>query len=482
VIHAFADADSRPSVYSAAHWSGTQIKLTNGHDEPMFGFLKPAFRDTNYRQAYARCCSMQHLEFGVSSLPFLSYESVLLYLLTVECGLNPGPPASTPTCCRLRTSRLHREEPDAPFAQISAAFGVLLGLIKLDDDVRDEGRLISRLAHWALSRQQTAVHAVFTSIDDTFSDRVAELIDEHLELERNWQQRRVSLEEYAEPTARSFGYLFSLAARLDTRADGHCLPGSQPANAINAIPPQELLTAIGESIGRAILTFDCARDWEDDQRRGQFNPLPDEAAIPAALDLACASLDEAAWLCETHCGESSLSARVLTSVFERAARFTPRRTARAKRPAWKQQLSDWGLLREPGYVYARCDCCEITVCCDGVGEAATCCGGAGEAAEGATCCSGGHGCGCEACLCCGDDCCDPCVDKSSGRTAELEKLIGDTAFTRTRLKPNGVVLVNGQRERARSEEGTIPVNTRVEVIGVQRSRLIVRPVDEPQHD
>ena len=112
----------------------------------MFGFLKPAFRDTNYRQAYARCCSMQHLEFGVSSLPFLSYESVLLYLLTVECGLNPGPPASTPTCCRLRTSRLHREEPDAPFAQISAAFGVLLGLIKLDDDVRDEGRLISGLS------------------------------------------------------------------------------------------------------------------------------------------------------------------------------------------------------------------------------------------------------------------------------------------------------------------------------------------------
>lgn len=121
----------------------------------MFGFLRPSFRDVEYRQAYARCCSMQHLEFGVSSLPFLSYESVLLYLLAVESGLNPGPPASTPTCCRLRTSARLRDDPDASFARFSAAFGVLLGLIKLDDDVRDEGRMMSRFAHWILARKRS---------------------------------------------------------------------------------------------------------------------------------------------------------------------------------------------------------------------------------------------------------------------------------------------------------------------------------------
>ena len=304
------------------------------------------------------------------------------------------------------------------------------------------------------------------------------MIEEHLELERNWCQRRVSLSEYAEPTARSFGYLSSLAARLGTAADGQCHSGTRPANAYDVVQSEELLTAIGASIGRAILTFDCAHDWQHDQRHGQFNPLPVEAEIPAALALACASLDEAAWLCEKHLGESSLSARVLVSVFERSARFTPRRSARVERPAWRQKLSSWGLLREPGYVYARCDCCEIAACCDGIGEAATCCGGAGEAAEGATCCSAGHGCGCEACVWCGDGCCDPCVDKASGRTKELEKLIGDKGLTRSSLKPNCVVLVNGQRQRARSEEGTIPVNTRVEVIDVNRSTLIVRPVDE----
>lgn len=423
----------------------------------MFGFLQPLFRDTKYRQAYARCCSMQHLEFGVSSLPFLSYEAVLLYQLTIDCGFNPGPPATTATCCRLRTSRRLRNEADAEFARFAAAFGVLLGLIKLDDDVRDEGGLISRLAHWTLARRQAAVNKVFTEVDDHFAERVEELIDEHLNLERNWQHNPVSLAEYAEPTARSFGYLFSLAARQ---------------NDIASAEQKKLLTSVGESIGRAILAFDCAADWYQDRHRGRFNPLPDESSIESALDLACASLDQAAWLCETQCGETSLSARVLASVFERTAAFTPKPIARRRRPQWKQQLSEWGLMREPGYVYARCDCC-CELLCDGAGQAAGC-------GEFAACCGEGPGCGCEGLVCCGEGCCDPCCDKASGRAAELEKLVGETGLTRNSLKPNGVILINGKRERARAESGVIPANTQVEVVEVLRSRLIVRRLDEPE--
>lgn len=402
---------------------------------------------------------MQHLEFGVSSLPFLSYEAVLLYLLSVEAGLNPGAPSSTPACCRLRTSSRLREDADASIARFSAAFGVLLGLIKLDDDVRDERRLISRLGHWLLSRRQSAVHEFFTAVDDQFSDRVAELIEEHLELERRWQHGSYSLNEYAEPTARSFGYIFSLAARSsgDSTADH-----------------RELFEQVGRSIGRAILAFDCAVDWHDDQRHGQFNPLPGESAIGAALDLACESLDQAAWLCETRCGESSLCARVLTSVFERTAAFVPRHLRRTQRPGWKQRLSQWGLSREPGYVYARFDCCEVVACCDGVGEAASCCGGAGDGAAGC----GGHGCGCETCVWCGDGCCDPCGDKISGRSGELAKLLGETGWTRSVLKPNGVVLINGQRHRAQAEDGQILVNVEIQVVDVVRSTLVVRPLEE----
>ena len=423
----------------------------------MFGFLRPTFRDVEYRQAYARCCSMQHLEFGVSALPFLSYEAVLLYQLTVESGLNPGPPSSTPTCCRLRTSSRLRNDPDGRFARFAAAFGVLLGLIKLDDDRRDEGRLISRLAYWFLSRKQAAVRKVFTDIDDQFETRVTGLIDDHLQLESNWHSQPVSLADYSEPTAKSFGYLFSLAVRHT-----------------NDPERMQLFQQVGEAIGRAILTFDCANDFHRDREQGQFNPLQTEADISAALDLACESLDQAAWLCEQEFGDASLCARVIASVFERTASFAPHVSSCGTTTSrWKKRLGQWGLHKEPGYVYARFDCCEIVACCDGIGELAACYNTAGE---GAACCgTAGEGAGgCESAGCmCDFCCCDGCGDGRNSQE-ELEKLLGERGWSRSALRPNGVVLVDGQRYRARAEDAHIPTNVAIQVVDVVRSTLIGR--------
>jgi hypothetical protein len=50
----------------------------------MFGFLRAQPRDKLYRQIYAGCCSFQHREFGIESLPLLSYEAVFLYLLAAD--------------------------------------------------------------------------------------------------------------------------------------------------------------------------------------------------------------------------------------------------------------------------------------------------------------------------------------------------------------------------------------------------------------
>lgn len=424
----------------------------------MFGFLKPTFRNVEYRQAYARCCSMQHLEFGVSSLTFLSYEAVLLYLLTVESGLSPGPPSSTPTCCRLRTSSRLRTDPDSASARFAAAFGVLLGLIKLDDDRRDEGRLISRFAHWLLSRKQTAVRQVFTEIDDQFETRVAGLINEHLKLESNWQTQPLPLAEYAEPTAKSFGYLFSLAVE---QCDGQS-------------ELKDVFRQIGESLGFAILAFDCANDFYQDREQAQFNPLKTAAEIETALDLACEKLDQAAWLCEQHLSEASLCARVIASVFNRTAGFAPRANSCRKTAAtWKKRLGEWGLHKEPGYVYARFDCC-CELCCDGAGEAAGCCAG-GDCAV----CGGGEAAACSDCGCCVCDgcCCDCDGDSKKGN---LEQLLGEHGWSRSALKPNGVVLIDGQRHRARAEEYHIPANVEIQVVDVVRSTLIVRELEDSE--
>src|SRR5687767_4254694 len=118
----------------------------------MFGFLRPQRQDLTYRQAYVRCCMHQHLHYGVTSLPFLSYEAVLVYLLAVDAGLCPPPPASTPRCCRLRSSRALQQAADAAFGQYCSALGMLLAAIKLDDDVRDGGSLGSKLLRWKFRR------------------------------------------------------------------------------------------------------------------------------------------------------------------------------------------------------------------------------------------------------------------------------------------------------------------------------------------
>jgi hypothetical protein len=127
----------------------------------MFGFLRASRDQIAYRQAYARCCSFQHLYFGVESLVFLSYEAVFLYLCSADSGMHPGPPADAPTCCRLRTSRRLTQAADAEVARFCAAFGLLLGAIKLEDDVRDERSWAARLAYWRLGKRMALAKAYF---------------------------------------------------------------------------------------------------------------------------------------------------------------------------------------------------------------------------------------------------------------------------------------------------------------------------------
>ncbi len=148
----------------------------------MFGFLRPTGRPAAYRQVYARCCSFQHLYYGVGSLPLLSYEAIFLYLAAVDAGVCPPPDASAPTCCRLRTSETLRSAPDAAIAELCASVGLLLAEIKLDDDVRDDGFLLSRVARrWLRSRFRRARRCL-SARDPEFDRRVDETIGRHLEL------------------------------------------------------------------------------------------------------------------------------------------------------------------------------------------------------------------------------------------------------------------------------------------------------------
>lgn len=436
----------------------------------MFGFLRPAFEPdqlqirTRYRQAYSRCCMAQHLHFGTLALPFLSYEAVFVYLLLTEAGLSEGPSEATPTCCRLRTSRRLQNEPDGDAAQFAAAFGVLLGLIKLEDDVRDEGSHLARLARWRLEKRRARLDSQFSAIDPRFAERVSSILKTHEEIEAKGD---ASLAEFGRPTADGFGYLFELAAK------GHDADSEM----------QRLFAQLGLRVGAAIIAFDSAADWHSDQMTGSANPLRGESQIDQALDESFAQLAEAAWLCEERFGQLSLTASVLRSALDRVSAFQPRRPNLVKRTPRRvrDRLRNWGAIREPGYVYARFDCCEIFSCCELVGEAGSCCEGAGGAAEccgaggGAEaggCCAGESlGCGLEGVFCCFDD---ACCESKSQRRRKFENVVSETGVTRSTLNPQGVVRVNGRRFRARAESGSIPAGRPIVVVSSDRDVLLVR--------
>jgi hypothetical protein len=246
----------------------------------MFGFLRPdrsARGYQRYRQVYARCCRFQSEAYGRRSLVLLSYEAVFLYLLAMDSGCIPPPAADEPLCCRLRRRGIHPDDADAALARYCAACGLLLAETKLEDDVRDAGGLIPRLARLLLSASLRANRSCLQREVPCILAKIDRAINDHLLLERHGG--RYDLMTYAEPTARGFGALFAGLGDVVPDVDTN------------------LLEKLGRKVGTAIIAYDSAIDFNRDRVRGHFNPLANEQQVLQACDLAIDQLTTAGWLC-----------------------------------------------------------------------------------------------------------------------------------------------------------------------------------------
>ena len=265
-------------------------------EDGMFGLMNPGRQDTTFRRAYARCCQHQRRTYGPTSLGFLSYESVLLYLFALDAGKLSADDLPQVTCCRLRSLPTRTPAAERQVARFCASLGLLLASIKVSDDVRDGHSLPARLARWLLRRRFRAAFDHFGRLDTGFTERVEQFIEDHLALEK--AGTAVELTDYARPTADAFGYVFGLMARL---------PGLESR--------QELLDRLGQHVGAAIIAFDSAVDWPRDRRRGDFNPLPDgEQSAKAALTYCRERLTDAARECRAAFGGGSHTAHALFGV------------------------------------------------------------------------------------------------------------------------------------------------------------------------
>lgn len=344
----------------------------------MFGFLRGSNCDRLYRQAYARCCQAQHRNLGVTSLAFLSYEGVFAYVLSIDAGWTPRPEPDGPLCCRLRKAPRRGTVSDDPAARFAAAVGLTLAAVKLEDDVRDRRSWVAHLALWWYRRAFDGVRATLESWRPEITQRLMAAIADHLQLEQS--AGPLAIAEYVEPTARAFGELFSV---LPTAC-------GRPADS-----RQSAIRDIGADVGRAIIAFDCAVDWRWDRARGDFNPLPDEDAVEESRRFAVSCLVRAAARCRREFGEAACSARVLEAVNRRVQAVSSVRDW----PSCERTQERWGLRRELGFTYAKCDGgCDCGGCdcvgCDCSGCDFSGCGGCEVVHCGDPCvaCGGDAGC------------------------------------------------------------------------------------------
>ncbi len=517
----------------------------------MFGFLRPAQHDLAYRQLYARCCQHQRQVAGLSSLPLLSYEAVFLYALAMDAGWFAPPDAQAPACCRLRRRTDAPSKSEVAVADFAVAFGLLLASIKVEDDVTDDGSWLARIVRWKLSPQFRAARTYFQTLDDQFETRIGEFLNQHAQLEQTCRHAVIPLQDYVQPTAQAFGYVFSLAARIarvDLPSPRYCrgegsgvrgiheaacatshrsildagqrdlgsigpllplTPSPSPQitgarGAATFISADELflsaprvsgsnatwLTSIGQNVGAAIIAFDCAVDWETDQKRGRCNPLPDQSAAEAALQESRLFLAQAGWHGDSQLLASAVTTRLLLGLCHRLENTQLPWQRRATR---KARWQNWGLLGQPGYTFARCDCivalCEYggPVACEGLCAGAECCAAGEGAAAGADCCVGCGSCGADCCVitsidsCCGTTSSQQKSDESETKVPDPPHTyrgitIGDHGFAKTALGPTGYVQVNRQKLLAQAEVGFISESEPVEVIELRSFGVVVRKI------
>ena len=428
----------------------------------MFGFLRPRCGDHQYRRAYARCCQIQHRVYGISTLPALSYETTALYLLCIDAGHVPPPMHPEPICCRLRIHQTTLRQDDLRIAEYCASAGLLLLKTKLEDDIRDVRSVLAWCSNRWFRKPFLRARTFLSAVEKDLPARLDDLIHQHLAIER---ERTADLAAYRRPTGEAFGLLFAGVVNL--------FPADHQ-------PLQQTFCSIGRAIGNALIVFDCAADWWKDARRGQFNPVTTKQSAADALIIAAEELCKAAAICREHFGAASDLSRLLIWRAESLLGniWTP--------SICREHIERAGLTREPGFTYAYCDGCDCDCSgCDGCDCPLLECGGCDPCGDA----SGPSGCDCTPChcWCCCDGCCGDSdfghrkkeshskeANEAVSKEVAVSDLVGKQGLAITPLNPSGIVEIDGGRQPAIAEYGSLRQQTRIIVVRETNHGLIVR--------
>ncbi|MDO4550052.1 MAG: DUF5685 family protein [Planctomycetia bacterium] len=309
----------------------------------MFGFMRSCYCNPEYSQVYCQTCRHLKMHYGLTALPFLSYEAVFLHALAVDLhwistthiqkckpfSYLPIPSQeisylsflsrskqenltltpSTKTSAKISTNKnpTSKTRQEYLVGEFSSAFTLLLMATKMEDDIRDENSLLAR-AILAFYRQSILKsRRYFRTLDPFFDEKINTFISQHINLEsipfREVSSEQITslLQEYADPTAKTFAWIFQLfATQL----------GADQETA-------DWISEIGFSVGAALLLADCAYDWEKDLRHEEFNPVHTLPMSAQAYTVSQIFLKRLHDLCISKFGNESLCAKIALGVHDR---------------------------------------------------------------------------------------------------------------------------------------------------------------------
>jgi len=203
------------------------------------------------KASYCGLCHGLRGNFGLATAFLVNQEARFITLLITGQRKEPAQYSST-NCPLTAYTKLAVILDDSGAHTFSASVTMLLAKEKLNDNVRDENQISSRI--FLLLFGQLFTNAMKILKDSSFPYQDIESIQqEQIDMEKSL---KTSLVAYLEPTALAIGKIFAHTSVIAS------VPENSP-----------LLEKLGQAIGRIVTLSDSCSDFSSDRKKKQFNPI-----------------------------------------------------------------------------------------------------------------------------------------------------------------------------------------------------------------
>ncbi len=217
----------------------------------MFGYVKVAkdelkVREYNvYKSYYCGLCKTLKSEYGYFSRFCLNYDSVFLALL-LSSVTNDEYDCKNQVCIAHPTKKTPIMIKNKSLSYSAAAM-IILALLKLEDDIRDEKSIKSAFVYLLLFNAKRKVKKTHKELYENCKTQINKLSV----LEKN---KCSDLDELSDVFAKLLGFLFVPEFIVDDTN-------------------RRILSHIGYMLGRFIYIIDAYEDIEKDKKKKSFNPF-----------------------------------------------------------------------------------------------------------------------------------------------------------------------------------------------------------------